>query len=190
MPRLYRLAAAAALLATVTGCSQTVDRRPDSTTPSEPASPATAPQEPLPTTRETPAETTTSGPATNEQDLTGRVLRFAGDDVEVEVTLDTDHAASRDLVARLPLTLSFEEFAGREKIGYLPEKLDAGDSPGSEPDNGDLIYYKPWGNLGFYYNAPRGVDANVIQIGRFDATSDELDRLARGPVTITMLDRR
>ena len=29
------------------------------------------------------------------------------------MTLDIDHAAIRDLVARLPLTLTFEEFAGR-----------------------------------------------------------------------------
>ena len=54
---------------------------------------------------------------------------------------------------RAPLKLSVEELAGREKISYLPRKLKTKGSPGSDPENGDLIYYAPWGNLGFYYDA-------------------------------------
>lgn len=26
-------------------------------------------------------------------------------------------------------------------------------SPGTDPENGDLIYFTPWGNIGFYYDA-------------------------------------
>jgi len=53
----------------------------------------------------------------------------------------------------LPLTLALEEFNGREKISYLPRRLDTAGSGGSDPKDGDLIYFVPWGNLGFYYNA-------------------------------------
>jgi hypothetical protein len=52
----------------------------------------------------------------------------------------------------LPLELPIEEFNGREKIAYLPRELNHAGSPGSDPEDGDLIYYTPWGNLGFYYN--------------------------------------
>ena len=50
----------------------------------------------------------------------------------------------------LPLTITVREFAGREKIAYLPRRLRYRGSRGSDPKNGDLIYYVPWGNLGVY----------------------------------------
>ena len=68
------------------------------------------------------------------------------------MTIDEDNPAVRDFLSMLPLTLTLEEFAGREKIAYLPRELAHGGSPGSDPEDGDLIYYVPWGNIGFYYN--------------------------------------
>ena len=38
-----------------------------------------------------------------------------------------------------------EEFSGSEKIAYLPRELDTEDSPGSDQENGHLIYCAPWG---------------------------------------------
>lgn len=57
----------------------------------------------------------------------------------------------------LPLTMTLEEYAGREKIGYFARKLATEGSLGSDPEDGHLIYFVPWGNLGFYYNAA-GID--------------------------------
>jgi hypothetical protein len=78
------------------------------------------------------------------------VVRFTGGDVSVDVTIGSDNATTRDFVSTLPLTLTLEEFNGREKIGYLPRELDVAGVPGSAPENGDLIYFVPWGNLGFF----------------------------------------
>ncbi|MEU6718756.1 cyclophilin-like fold protein [Nonomuraea sp. NPDC046802] len=88
----------------------------------------------------------------------GTVVRFSSPATSVEVTLDQDNPAVRDFLSLLPLTLTVEEFSGREKISYLPRRLNHDGSPGSDPENGDLIYYTPWGNLGFLEDANVTVD--------------------------------
>jgi hypothetical protein len=77
-------------------------------------------------------------------------VRFAAGGESVDVMIGSDNAATRGFVSMLPLTLRLEEFQGREKIGYLPRELDISGAPGSDPEDGDLIYFVPWGNLGFY----------------------------------------
>lgn len=111
-------------------------------------------------------------------------VRFSNGDTDIVVRV-ADNPTSRDFVSKLPLTLTFEEFAGREKISYLPGKLTTEGSPGAATRNGDLIYYVPWGNLGFFYNAePNGGTSNdVITIGTVESGVDQLNRLERGQVT-------
>ena len=116
-------------------------------------------------------------------------VRFATGNAEIVVRV-VDNPTSRDFVSKLPLTLSFEEFAGREKISYLPERLTTEGSPGAAPRNGDLIYFEPWGNLGFFYNAEpdAGVDDRVITIGTVESGMDQLDRLETGQVTAETIE--
>jgi hypothetical protein len=88
----------------------------------------------------------------------------------------------------LPLVLSFEEFNGREKISYLPRELDTDGSPGHDPDDGDLIYYAPWGNIGFYYNtAGIGFSDQVIHIGTYSASLDQLTQLEDSDITVAIV---
>ena len=110
-------------------------------------------------------------------------VRFRASSATVVVSLIAS-PTSRDLVSKLPLTLTFEDFAGKEKISYLPTRLAADGSPGSAPTNGTLIYYTPWGNLGFYDNASGGHDDNLITLGTVESGADQLDRLVQGPVTV------
>lgn len=63
-----------------------------------------------------------------------------------------DNATARDFVSMLPLTLTFDDYAGTEKISYLTRKLSTVDAPsGSDPSVGDITYYAPWGNLAIFY---------------------------------------
>lgn len=139
------------------------------------------------TSQAQPATGTTQDTAEGTEMGVSRV-RFATGEAEIVIRV-ADNPTSRDFVSKLPLTLSFEEFAGREKISYLPERLTTDGSPGSAPRNGDLIYYVPWGNLGFYYNAdPRsGVSDDVIAIGTVESSLDQLNRLERGQVTVEVI---
>lgn len=119
----------------------------------------------------------------------GTVVRFTAGGTSVEVTIGRDNVATRDFVSMLPLTLEFEEFAGREKIGYLPRRLDVDGAPGSDPENGALIYFVPWGNLGFYYNTEGiGYSDDTINLGTYRASEEQLQRLENRDVTIEVVE--
>ena len=118
----------------------------------------------------------------------GTIVRFSGNDVHVDVTIRSNHPTSRDFLSMLPLRLKLEDLAGKEKISYLPRKLKTKGSPGSDPEDGDLIYYAPWGNLGFYYDASGiGFSRDTINLGSYRASARRLARLQRGRVAVRVL---
>lgn len=54
--------------------------------------------------------------------------------------------------------------------------------PGSDPEDGDLIYYAPWGDIGFYCNAAgMGHDDGVIHLGTYQASEEQLAALETHP---------
>jgi hypothetical protein len=136
---------------------------------------------------------TSPRPATTSADsdareIVGTTVRFSSNTTSVDVTIGEDNPAVRDFLSMLPLTITPEEFAGREKISYLPRELRHRGSPGSNPESGDLIYFAPWGNLGFYYNAEGiGYSDDTIHLGTYDASLDQLERL-EGKVTVEVID--
>jgi hypothetical protein len=116
------------------------------------------------------------------------IVRFSSGDAEVDVTITADNPTKLDFLSMLPLTLSLEEFNGREKISYLPKELDTAGSPGSDPEDGDLIYFAPWGNLGFYYNTDGiGYSDQVIHLGTYSASTEQLT-LLEGDVTVEIVE--
>lgn len=80
-----------------------------------------------------------------------------------------DNATSRDLVSRLPLTLSFSDYNSVEKIAYMPSgssALNTSDAPETyTPVAGDLAVYIPWGNISIFYNAFRA-SAGLAPFGK------------------------
>ena len=168
-----------------TGCGSQ-DRDDASADDDQPAASVTEPrasttQPPAPQ----PATTTTHS---GEGEIVGTIVRFSSSTASVDVTIGEDNPAVRDFLSMLPLTITLEEFAGREKIGYPPRELRHRGSPGSDPENGDLIYFVPWGNLGFYYNAEGiGYSDDTINLGTYDATLDELTQL-EGEVTVRRVE--
>jgi hypothetical protein len=117
------------------------------------------------------------------------VIRFSAPEGLVDVTIHDDNPATRDLLSTLPLTLTFEDFAGREKIAYLPRELQFAGSPPSTAGSGDLAYYTPWGNLAFLYGAEPGAPSEqLIHLGRFDASLDQLESLQGGDVIVDIVE--
>jgi hypothetical protein len=173
------LPALATVLAVVlTGCGAITEVAPEtavttpSATPTRSASPAPAQTEPTAVDR-----------------IIGTVVRFTSDRTSVDVTIGEDNPTVRDFLSRLPLEMTLEEFNGREKIAYFDPELTTEGSTGSDPENGDLIYFAPWGNLGFYYDTDGiGYSDATIHIGTYDATADQLSLLEGGPVTIEVVD--
>lgn len=178
--RLFTTVGAAVLIATITACTPTPDAPPAPTpTSAMPTSPSATPG----------ATPTTSATAEATDQVVGTVVRFTSDRTSVDVTIGEDSPAVRDLLTMLPLELPIEELSGSEKIAYLPRELNHAGSPGSDPENGDLIYYTPWGNLGFYYNATGiGPSDATLHIGTYNATEEQLSLLEGGTVTIEIVD--
>lgn len=114
----------------------------------------------------------------SSRDVTGAKVRFSDGSTTVDVTLGEETPAVRDFVSMLPLSLDLEEYSGREKIATLPRELRREGTKGTAPEHGDLLYYVPWGNLGFYYTTDKaGYSEETLHLGTYNATLDELDRL-------------
>lgn len=95
------------------------------------------------------------------------VMKFNNEEIAVRMN---DSSASADFLALLPLTLTFRDYAGTEKVSGLPERLSTSGSPaGHDPSVGDFTYYAPWGNLAVFYRdfhySPGLVALGVIESG-------------------------
>jgi hypothetical protein len=113
-------------------------------------------------------------------------VRFTVGDAEIMVRI-TDNPTSRDFLSMLPLTLNFRDFNAMEKISDLPRRLTIEGSSGRAPVNGDLIYFVPWGNLGFFYESARrdtSFDDRVIPIGAIESGYERLEELEKGPARV------
>jgi len=81
-----------------------------------------------------------------------------------------DIPAARDLIAQLPLTLTFRDFNNVEKISRLPRRLSLeGVPPGDDPEPRDIGYYAPNENLVFYYRDV-GYFPGIVRLGHFDGS--------------------
>lgn len=121
--------------------------------------------------------------------MVGSVVRFTAGSESVDVTIGVDSPATRDFLSMLPFTLTLKEFNGREKIADLPRPLDHAGSPGSDPEDGDLIYFVPWGNIGFYYNTDGiGYSDQTLHLGTYDATVEALTRFEGQETTVEIVD--
>jgi hypothetical protein len=81
--------------------------------------------------------------------------------------------------------LTFEEYAGTEKISNLPKRLSKDDAPsGSKPSVGDFTYYSPWGNLAIFYR-DFGFANGLIKLGKIDFDIEKLSSI-KSNFTITI----
>ena len=85
-----------------------------------------------------------------------------------------DNATARDLIVQLPLTLTFRDFNGVEKIARLARKLSMDGVPaGDEPLPRDIGYYAPSVVVVFYYDDV-GYFNGIVRIGQFDGSVDAI----------------
>ena len=80
----------------------------------------------------------------------------------------SDNPTARALADRLPLTLSFRDLNGVEKIAKLADPLTTDGVPdGADPDIADIGYYAPTQDLLLYYGDVDYWDG-IVRIGRYD----------------------
>jgi len=165
----------ATLALVLSGCSaeSTEPESPDST-PRASTAPEPEPSE----SRGGPAPTTRNEEADVQIQITVGDQRFTAE-------LD-ESAASRDLVAQLPVTLQMRDHGSVEKTGRLSSPLSLSGQPrGADPDIGDVGYYAPGQDLVLYYGDQSYFDGIVV-LGRMeDGAASRLSSLA-GTVTVTV----
>ena len=132
--------------------------------------------------------TSATGPTPAEAGAEMVLVRFTSGETSVDVSINPSNPTARDFLTLLPLTLPVTEFAGREKLGQLPRDLETAGSPGSDPEDGDLIYFMPWGNVGFYYNTDGiGYSDQTIHLGTYKATTEQLAQLEGSEVSVRIV---
>gem|GEM_PF-4930992 len=88
-----------------------------------------------------------------------------------------DNVTCASLLEMLPVTLVFNDYAGAEKIAYLPRTLITdGSDNGYDPEIGDLTCYGPWGNLAVFY-ADQRYAAGLIAMGKFESGFDAFTQM-------------
>ena len=116
-------------------------------------------------------EPTTSSPPASDVDqpvdatTTDIRILIAGRPVRAQLA---DNPTARALADQLPLTLSFRDLNGVEKIARLADPLTTDGVPdGADPDIADIGYYAPTQDLVLYYGDV-GYWNGIIRIGRYD----------------------
>lgn len=156
LPRLKVPLLALVFAAAITSCSG-----PDGARPADqPLTTATRTAPATPTTEGT--ATMTSSPATN-----GAAISIDINGQPVRGVLDSNTTA-RALLDQLPLTLTFKDFGGQEKIADLPAPLSIEGMPAaSDAPPLTIGYYAPDQALVLYYEYV-GRYKGIVPIGRFE----------------------
>lgn len=154
--KMRALAAIIVLVLPLAGCSTSSNGTASTTEP--PSSPLETP---------TAADGTSSQPAPvpSSADSTSITIDFDGGTVTGTLS---SNATARSLIGQLPLTLSFRDYGGQEKIAELPEPLSLDGVPaGDSAEPLTIGYYAPDQALVLYYENV-GYSRGIVRIGSFD----------------------
>jgi hypothetical protein len=111
--------------------------------------------------------------------MSGTPIRFTTGTTALTARLH-DNPTARDLLAQLPLTLTFRDFNGVEKIARLPRPLTMDGVPaGDDPEIRDVGYYAPGNNLVLYYGDV-GYWTGIVRLGRYDGSTESVQGLDDG----------
>ena len=93
-------------------------------------------------------------------------VEFSCENVRAVAVLG-DTSAAKSFYENLPLELNLKDYAGREKIAYLPKRLEILGDPSSDGKVGEIAYFSPWGNLVLFYE-PQPYYDGLIKLGKFE----------------------
>ncbi len=113
-----------------------------------------------------PEPTPSPSPGSGSTEAASTPIRLSFGDTALTARL-TNNSTALDLLSQLPLTLTFRDFNGVEKIADLPRTLSTDGVPsGADPEILDIGYYSPSNNLVLYYGDV-GYWNGIVRIGRF-----------------------
>lgn len=123
-------------------------------------------------------------PAAAPEENASPLIRISFDGHEVIAEL-YDNLTATDLRSMLPLTLTFRDYNGIEKIAYPPRTPDTADAPaGHEPTAGDITLYAPWGNIAIFYH-DYSYSSGLVPLGHVTSGLENLTAM-NGEFTATL----
>jgi hypothetical protein len=132
----------------------------------------------------TPTESSTAAEGSASQPAPVPSSAAAADSTSITIDIDgetvagtlSSNATARSLNGQLPLTLSFRDYGGQEKIAQLPEPLSLDGVPaGDSAEPLTIGYYAPDQALVLYYERV-GYSRGIVRIGSFDDLEAIRDR--------------
>lgn len=139
-----------------------------------------------------PPETSTASDGSSSQPSPVPSAATAAEGTPITIDIDgqtvtgtlSDNATARSLIGQLPLTLSFSDHGGQEKIAELPEPLSLDGVPaGDDATPLTIGYYSPDQALVLYYEYV-GYFPGIVRIGSFEDLASIRDR--RGVFTASL----
>jgi len=112
-----------------------------------------------------------------EDRMSATRIKLTFNDKEVLVRM-YDNPASKDFLAQLPLTITFEDYIGKEKISILQKKLSIDDvQAGNLSKKGDFAYYAPWGNVAIFYKSFEDATNDLIILGQIESGKENSENV-------------
>lgn len=89
-----------------------------------------------------------------------------------------DNPASKDFLTQLPLTITFEDYIGKEKISILQKRLCMDDVQAEDlSKKGDFAYYAPWGNVAIFYKGFEDATNDLIILGQIESGKENFENV-------------
>lgn len=92
-----------------------------------------------------------SQPEPNKLDKSTKQIQIITKDGKVLIARLDESTAANEFYRQLPLTIKVSDYAGSEKIFYLPQRLNTANTPLAQGAAGTIAYYAPWGNVALFY---------------------------------------
>lgn len=104
-------------------------------------------------------------------------IKLTFNDKEVLVRM-YDNPASKDFLAQLPLTVTFEDYIGKEKVSILQKRLSIDGVQAEDlSKKGDFAYYAPWGNVAIFYKGFEDATNDLIILGQIESGKENVENI-------------
>ncbi|MCQ9282358.1 cyclophilin-like fold protein [Priestia aryabhattai] len=112
-----------------------------------------------------------------EDNISNAKIKLTFDNKEVFVRM-YDNPASKDFLAQLPLTVTFEDYIGKEKVSILQKRLSIDDVQAEDlSKKGDFAYYAPWGNVAIFYKGLEDATNDLIILGQIESGKENVENV-------------
>ncbi|QFY74387.1 hypothetical protein CEQ83_18235 [Priestia megaterium] len=114
---------------------------------------------------------------TEEDSISNTRIKLTFNNKEVFVRM-YDNPASKDFLVQLPLTVTFEDYIGKEKVSILQKRLSIDDvQAGDLSKKGDFAYYAPWGNVAIFYKGLEDATNDLIILGQIESGKENVENV-------------